>query len=341
MRLNGSFLRNNPDPVHLSLVAKNLPELDCQLASMAQLKKSKVLITGGSGFLGSHLCRHLSPKTGEVHAISRTQQSHSGGDIRWWQVDLDDLGAVRNLFSKVKPDIIFHLSGLVTAGQSQEFVLPTFHSLLTSTVNLLTVATEVGCARLILIGSLNELMPELGESIPSSPYAAAKWAGSAYGRMFHALYRTPVVIVRPFMTYGPGQDVRKLIPHVILSLLEGKSPKLSSGKWEADWIYIDDVIEGFIDTALVPNIEGDTFDLGSGVLASVREVVERLVEIVGCSTPPLFGALPDRVLEPARKAEIGRAFEKLGWKPKVSLGSGLQQTVEWYRARLSTSSMNR
>lgn len=308
---------------------------------VAPLTDSKIMITGASGFLGTHLCRRLCERNGEVHATSRTKRSNLKGGPIWWQTDFDDLGAVRSLFETVKPDIIFHLSGLASAHQAVEFVLPTFHSLLTSTVNLLTVATEVGCRRIVLAGSLNEPQLDDHEMIPSSPYAAAKWASSGYGRMFHALYGTPLVIVRTFMTYGPGQDSRKLIPSVVLSLLKGESPKLSSGQWNADWIYIDDVIEGFLAAAQVPQIEGSTLDLGSGTLVTVRELVEKVVRFAGCSTQPLFGVLPDRVLEPALKAEVLRTFEKLCWKPTVSLENGLQQTVEWYKAQLSPSSMAR
>ncbi|GJL60503.1 MAG: NAD-dependent dehydratase [Nitrospirales bacterium] len=303
-------------------------------------KTRTVMVTGASGFLGSHLCRHLLTRGGEVHAISRSPQDRQKGGPIWWQSNLEDFGAVRRLFESIKPDVIFHLSGLVSGIQNRELVLPTFHSLLTSTVNLLTIATERGCQRIVLAGSLNE-PPDDRESIPSSPYAAAKWASSGYGRMFHALYGTPVVIVRTFMTYGPGQETRKLIPTVALSLLKGESPKLSSGKWKADWIYVDDVIEGFLAAAHVSQIEGTTVDLGSGTLVTVRELVERLVEVVGRGAQPLFGALPDRVLEPARKAEVLQTFEKLGWKPKVSLKSGLQQTVEWYRAQHFPFSMAR
>lgn len=306
---------------------------------MTSLSDAKILITGASGFLGTHLFQRLCPISGEVHATSRTQRPTLEGGPLWWQTNLEDLEAVRRLLANIKPDIIFHMSGLASAIQSVEFVLPTFHSLLTSTVNLLTVATEIGCQRVVLAGSLNEPQSEDPEMIPSSPYAAAKWAGSAYGRMFHALYGTPLVIVRTFMTYGPGQDSRKLIPSVVLSLLQGESPKLSSGKWKADWIYINDVIDGFLAAAQMPQIEGATLDLGSGALVTVRELVEMVAKFVGCSTQPLFGALPDRVFEPARKAEVLKTFEKLGWNPKVSLESGLQQTVEWYRAQSSFSSL--
>jgi nucleoside-diphosphate-sugar epimerase len=305
-------------------------ELSPSTQIMAPLTDAKVLITGASGFLGTHLWQRVCQKNGEVHATSRTRRSNVKGGPIWWQTDLEDLGAVRSLLANVKPDIIFHLSGLASGIQTIDFVLPTFHSLLTSTVNLLTVATEMGCRRIVLAGSLNEPQSDHAECIPSSPYAAAKWASSGYGHMFHALYGTPLVIVRTFMTYGPGQDSRKLIPSVVLSLLKGESPKLSNGQWNADWIYIDDVIEGFLAAALAPKVEGGTFDLGSGSLVTVRELVDQVVEIMGSPIKPQFGALSDRLIEPARKAELSSTFRKLGWKPEISLETGLQRTVEWY-----------
>ena len=300
------------------------------ITNQSELKDLTIVVTGASGFLGSHLCRRLCPRSGAVYATSRTQRSNPEGGPKWLCTDLEDIEAVRSLFTAIKPDIIFHLSGLVSGVQSKELVLPTFHSLLTSTVNVLVVATEIQCKRVVLIGSLNEPSSDQPEVIPSSPYAAAKWASSGYGRMFHALYGTPVVIVRTFMTYGPGQDASKLIPYVVLSLLKGESPKLSSGQWKADWIYIDDVMEGFLAAALVPNIEGYTFDLGSGSLVTVHELVDQVVEIIGTSIKPQFGARSDRLIEPAREANLSSTFENLGWKPEIPLKMGLQRTVEWF-----------
>jgi nucleoside-diphosphate-sugar epimerase len=206
-----------------------------------------------------------------------------------------------------------------------------------STVNLLTAVTETGCGRLVLTGSLTEPVPESSEPVPGSPYAASKWAANAYGRMFHRLFATPCAIVRPFMTYGPGQDPRKIIPAVILSFLHGKEPKLSSGRWEADWVYVDDVIDGLLKVAVVPQIDGATIDLGSGQLVSVHAIVEQLTAIVGNGLKPLFGALPDRPLEQVRTANIGDTYAKLGWKASTCLETGLKQTVEWYRGQTVTT----
>src|SRR5262245_17053499 len=164
--------------------------------------------------------------------------------------------------------------------------------------------------------------------MPSSPYAAAKWASSAYARMFHSLYAVPAVIVRPFMTYGPDQAPTKLIPSVIRSLLAGEPPKLSSGRFRADWIYVSDVIDGFIAAVTTPGVEGQTFDLGTGSLHSVRSVVEKLAAIIGNSVEPQFAALPDRPHEREWVANA-QAAARLGWRPTTSLEEGLSLTVNW------------
>ena len=298
---------------------------------LEQLSGQKMLVTGASGFLGSHLRSRLCTSGLEVHAISRTRRSSDESYLHWWQGDFEDIATVQRLLHVIKPDVIFHLSGQVTAAPDLQLVLPTLHSLLVSTVNLLTVATDIGCRRIVLAGSLTEPEPGHTDAAPGSPYAAAKWASSTYGRMFHALYRTPVVITRPFMTYGPRQDRRKFIPYIMLSLLQGEAPKLSSGQWQTDWIYVDDVVDGLLAAAQVPDVEGCSIDLGSGTLVSMRAVVQHIVDLVGSRAEPLFGALPDRPLEPVRIADTASAYALMGWKPTTPLEEGLKRTLDWYK----------
>ena len=295
----------------------------------------KILVTGARGFIGSHLCHRLYLHGAKVHAVSRGR--HTNGDVHWWQANLADIITVRKLLDNVRPEIIFHLSGFVTAAPGVEFVLSTFDSHLMSTVCLLTAATEIGCHRIVLTGSLTEPQSSCVDAIPSSPYAAAKWSTGMYGRMFHALYHTPVTIVRPYMTYGPMQNPHKIIPYVTLSLLRGKSPKLASGEWQADWVYIQDVIDGLLAAAQAPNVEGCTVDLGSGVLLSVREVVTHITHLIDASIKPSFGALPDRLAEEIRAADLASARERLGWRPVTSLEAGLARTVDWYREQVNAT----
>lgn len=296
----------------------------------------KILVTGASGFIGAHLCRELQRSGAEVHAVSRTRRDYPDTGWQWWQSDLADAGAVRKLVENVKPAVIFHLASYVSGNRALEAVAPTFQSNLLTTVNLLTAATEFGCERIVLAGSLEEPEPGDAEAIPCSPYAAAKWAGNGYARMFHALYDTPVVIARLFMVYGPAQqDLRKLIPYVTLSLLQNQAPRLSSGTRPVDWIYVQDVVDGLVTLASAPDISGKTFDLGSGQLETVREVVERLARLIDSEAKPIFGDLADRPLERVRVANVAESYAGVGWQPAYFLDRGLQLTVDWYREQLS------
>jgi nucleoside-diphosphate-sugar epimerase len=295
----------------------------------------KYLVTGASGFLGTRLCDRLLANDAEVHATSRVQRSSSNDRLRWWQTDLLQYESVQQLFDEIRPDVVFHLAGQVTAAPDLKLVLPAFHSLLGSTLNVLIASTASGCSRLVTTGSLTE--PTDVESVPSSPYAAAKWSATAYARMFHALYHTPVVVLRPFMTYGPGQHETKIIPYVVNSLLQAKTPLLSSGEWAADWVFVDDVIDGFLLAGTRTGIEGCVIDLGVGTLTSIRTVVELIVRIVNTSIAPEFGVLPDRPGEQTRVADTHFAKATLGWSARTSLEKGLAATVQWHKTQLTAT----
>jgi UDP-glucose 4-epimerase len=301
------------------------------MSAVDQLSGSTALVTGASGFIGSHLTRRLLAEGASVHAVSRAFQSPGAESLRWWQADLGEAGAVGELVRATRPDFIFHLASHVAGARDLAKVLPTFHDNLASTVYLLSAAAEVGCQRIVLANSSEEPL-SLDDTVPCSPYAAAKWASGAYGRMFHKLFGTPVVIPRIFMTYGPDQkDLQKLVPFVTLALLSGETPKLSSGRRLADWVYVDDVVEGLILAATVEGIEGSTFDLGTGRLSSIRDVVSTLVEVTGSKVVPGFGALPERPLEQERAADTAFLRERLNWQPRTELHDGLAATVEWYQ----------
>jgi nucleoside-diphosphate-sugar epimerase len=260
---------------------------------------------------------------------------HAGREdgYRWWQGDLAKSSVVRELVEIIKPDIIFHLASHNVGARDLDIVIPTFHSNLMSTVNLLTAAAEIGCRRIVLSGSMDEPEPGDWEAVPCSPYAAAKWASNAYARMFHVLYHLPIVILRIFWVYGPAQQ-NKLIPYVILSLLKGEAPKLTSGHRQIDWIYVDDVIEALLAAVSAVDVEGLTIDVGSGELTTIRSVVEHLVRLINPEIDPLFGALPDRPLEQQRVAQPERAQAMMGWKVITPLEEGLKRTVDWYQRRL-------
>jgi len=297
-----------------------------------QFSGKAVLVTGGTGFIGTHLCRRLMDCGASLHAVSRKYRPQLSEQITWWQADLSNIAAVRHVLRNAQPRIVFHLASRVMGARELDAILPTFYDNLVSTVHLLTVAAELGCERMVLASSSEEPNQLDSTTFACSPYAAAKCASSIYGRTFYRLFELPVVMPRIFMTYGPDQkDQQKLVPFVVRHLLRGECPRLTSGRRKADWIYVDDVIEGLLRAAITAGIEGSTFDLGTGSLVSVREIVEQIAQIVGSSTELLFGAIPDRPFEQERAADTCFLSDMLGFQPAVSLKQGLEATVAWYR----------
>jgi UDP-glucose 4-epimerase len=303
----------------------------------AFLRGAVILVTGGAGFIGSALCARLEQAGAEVHSVSR-RESGPPAAKHHWRVDLSDETAALEIVRCVKPEYVFHLASHVMGAPDLKHVLPAFHSNLQTTVNLLWALAQVGCRRVITTGSLVEPDHGMERSVPNSPYAAAKWASADYARMFHALYGLSVAVARVFMVYGPGQqDGTKLIPYTIGCLQRKEAPRITSGAHRIDWIFVSDVIEGFLRLAAA-DIGGKTVDLGSGSAITIRALVDTVCELMQTSLRPQYGALSDRPLEPKRIAHVADSNSMIGWQPRVTLREGLQRTIDWYQAHPPKSS---
>lgn len=294
----------------------------------------RALVTGAAGFLGTHLVARLLRDGVDVHGVSRIDRS-APAEVRWHRSALDDAAEIDHLLHAIRPDVIFHLAGQVTSAFDLDRVVPTFTSLLASTVHVLTSATRLGVERVVLAGSFTE-SDERAVAAPS-PYAAAKACASFYARTFHALYRTPVVVARIFMSYGPGQRAGRLVPHAIASLLQGQTPRLSDGSYPADWIYVDDVVEGMLRCARDPALSGQTVELGTGRLTTVREIVERIAGMLDSRIALRFGDRPQGTHPPRPPADVAATHALLGWHPDTSLDAGLARTIAWLRQGLEAS----
>jgi nucleoside-diphosphate-sugar epimerase len=293
------------------------------------LKDRRCLVTGAGGFIGTALCARLKSLGAEVHAYAR----NASEDASIGACDVTDLEAVRSVFGRVRPQLVFHLASKVSGARSVDLVLPTLHSNLIGTVHVLLTALEHEAPKVVCMGSLQEPDQQL-PAVPNCPYAAAKFASSAYARMFADVLALPVIIARPFMVYGAGQlDLTKLVPNVLTQILLGREVAMSSGAQSFDWIYIDDVVDALLAAAEAPGAVGKTIDIGWGTLASVRDVATGLATRLGRVDALRFGALPDRRLEPTRHADIQATSQLIDWRPRVPLDEGLDRAVSWYRQR--------
>jgi len=298
------------------------------------LSDSRVLVTGATGFLGSHLCDRLRACGADVHAVSRSQQQDSGG-LHWWRSALDDPNEVDRVLRGVRPDVVYHLGGYVVPAWDVAQVLPMFSSLLASTVSILVRATELGSCRVVLASASAD--PERVTDPPGTPYTTAKWSATLYARMFHDMYGTPVVVTRPFMTYGPREQAHKLIPYVVRSFLRGEAPRLTAGTFEADWTYVDDVVVGLLKAGSSRAAAGAEVELGTGRLTSVRDIVGMIAAMMRPSVEPEFGVLPDRPRERGRAADVERSWEILRWRAETPLALGLERTIAWHRGQIANA----
>jgi len=296
------------------------------------LSTETVLVTGASGFLGTSLVARLGAVGVRAVGVSRRPPPEVAGErpgqAGWRPCDVEDQDAVARLFEEVRPTSVFHLASHVRGARDVAAVLPTFRANLASTVHVLVAAAGSGCRRVVLSASMEELPLDRPARFP---YAIAKRAATEYGRFFQATYGLSVISARIAMAYGPGQrDVAKLVPHVILSQLGGRAPRLASGDRRADWIFVDDVADALIACMRGPDVEGSVVEVGTGRGTSVGEVAEALTALTGGPAPER-GALPDRQNDAALIANADETFRRIGWRAEIDLGEGLRRTVDWYR----------
>ncbi|MCS7006814.1 MAG: SDR family NAD(P)-dependent oxidoreductase [Thermoleophilia bacterium] len=288
------------------------------------------LVTGASGFIGGRLCERLLANGLEVHGIARSPRGDAG--VRWWLLDLADSEAVETALRRIRPEVVYHLAGHVSGSRDLDAVVPSLRDNLVASVNVFVAAARAECP-VVFAGSMEE--PVAGATAVS-PYAAAKHGAAVFARMLHALHGLRIAHLRVFMVFGPGQrDRTKLIPYVTTSLLRGVTPKLSSGTRLVDWIYVDDAVDALLAASTkVDDLAGTAVDVGSGTLVTVREVVERIRQLIRTEVTPEFGVLPERPNEVVRCADVRRAREVLGWSSRTDLTEGLERTVEWFRGEL-------
>jgi NAD dependent epimerase/dehydratase len=310
----------------------------------------KVLVTGGEGFIGSHLVERLLREGARVRALIHYTPSGRLGWLDGRDGDVDILAgdvrdAARVLQAAQDIDVVFHLAALIGIPYSYEAPESYVQTNVVGTYNVLSACRQVGVERMVqtstseVYGTARYVPIDESHPLqPQSPYSASKIGADMLALSFYHSFELPVAVIRPFNTYGPRQSTRAVIP-TILSQLYGGAQQLHLGATSPtrDFNFVEDTAAGFMAVAAAEQTVGQVTNVGSGREISVGDLVAMLMQISGHQAEVVTdksrlrpaGSEVERLL-----CDNTRALELAGWKPEVSLEDGLRITAEWVKDHL-------
>lgn len=315
------------------------------------LRGRSVLVTGGAGFIGSHLVDRLvneSPRRicvidnlwlGRPENLSEARRRRP--DIELLIVDATRPRAVRDALAKAQADVVFNLATipLPASHQRPRWSVENILKMTTVLVDLARLGefgTLVHCSSSEVYGSAVTIpMAEDHPLNPETPYAAAKAGADLIVQSYWETFGIDATIIRPFNTYGPRQNDRDyagIVPITLRRIQRGEPPVIfGDGEQTRDYIYVSDTVDALVRAYVVPASRRRVINVASGVEVSINALVASLCRLSGALHPPL--RLPARVADVRRHhADISAAREILSFHPRVGLEEGLQLTVDWYRA---------
>jgi NAD dependent epimerase/dehydratase len=323
---------------------------------MSSWRGRRVLVTGGDGFIGSHLVDRLLGEGAEVRALVHYSPSGRLGWLQGRETDVEILaGDVRDgervLQAVEGTQVVFHLAALIGIPYSYESPESYVQTNVLGTYHVLNASRRAGVERIVHTSTSEVYGTALSVPIdeshplqPQSPYSATKIGADMLTISFHRSFELPVAIVRPFNTYGPRQSTRAVIPS-LLGQLYGDAEQIRVGAVSPtrDFNYVDDTVSGFLAVATANRAIGEVINIGSGREISVGDLVELLFEVTGRRKELI---VEDERLRPTGSevhrllCDNTRAQDWAAWKPQVSLEEGLRATAEWVRQNLSELKTN-
>jgi UDP-glucose 4-epimerase len=306
------------------------------------------VVTGGAGFIGSHIVRRLLADGHTVRVVDnfttgkRENLDDVMSHIELFDMSITDKDALERAFAGA--DYVFHQAALPSVPRSIDDPLTTHHFNVTGTLNVLLTARDAGVKRVIYAASSSAYGDQAGEAKvetmsphPLSPYGVSKLAAEYDCQAFTACYGLETVCLRYFNVFGPRQDPQSLyaavIPRFVTAMLRGDAPIIyGNGEQSRDFTYIDNVVHGNLLAIAAPEASGQVMNLALGGSITLLGLVEKINAILGTTIQPQH--------EPARsgdikhsRADIGRAQDLLDFAPVVDFDTGLARTIAWYRQR--------
>lgn len=303
----------------------------------------RVLVTGGTGFLGRHLVQALAARGDTVFVAGRRDPGALPPEVlppqaRYAPVDLSQPGVAAALLRDTTPERVFHLASAVDVRRDLAALQPQIESTQMPAVHMARACLEQGIGRLVHVGTCEEYgngpapFREEQDPSPVSPYSAAKVAATAFVRMLCTSFGLRAVVVRPFLTYGPGQGTNQMIPALITSALAGRDFPMTAGEQTREFNHVDDIVAGMLLAGEAEKADGAIVNLGCGEPRRIRDVAALVLELMGNPVRARFGDLPYRAGETWKfYCSNARARSLLGWSPRVGLEAGLTRTIAWYR----------
>jgi nucleoside-diphosphate-sugar epimerase len=312
---------------------------------------ARVLVTGGAGFIGSHIAEALRRRGDTVRVVDslitgKRQNLAHVDDVEFIEGDLADLDVARRAVDGT--DLVFHQAAIPSVPRSVSDPITSNRANVDATLNLLVAARDAGVTRVVYAASSsaygNAAALPKQEDMPNgplSPYALQKLVGEQYMQMFTQLYGLETVSLRYFNVFGPRQDPSSPYSGVISlftrALVEGRRPTIyGDGEQTRDFTYVANVVDGVLRAATAPGVAGSVINVATGGRVSLNQLFATLAKLVGSSLTPVY--------EPPRagdvrdsQADITRAEKWLGYRPTVGLEDGLRATLEWFRTSTSVA----
>jgi nucleoside-diphosphate-sugar epimerase len=304
------------------------------------------LVTGGAGFIGSHLSEALVRRGHRVRVADslvtgkRSNLDHVP-EVEFLEGDLADLEFARRAVDGC--DFVLHQAAIPSVPRSVSDPITSNRANVDATLNMLVAARDAGVRRLVFAGSSSAYgdTPTLPKHEdmpvnPLSPYALQKVVGEQYLRLFTRLYGLETVSIRYFNVFGPRQDPSSPYSGVIsvfaTALLENRSPFIyGDGEQTRDFTYVANVVDGVVRACEAPKANGEIINVATGGRISLNKLFATMKAIVGVDVQPTYGDLRAGDVRDSQ-ADIGKAREILGYEPLVSFEEGLRTTIEWYRS---------
>jgi nucleoside-diphosphate-sugar epimerase len=304
------------------------------------------LVTGGAGFIGSHIAESLVKRGERVRVLDnlmtgkRENLTHLVDKLEFIEADIRDANTTRQAMEGVS--IVYHEAAIPSVPRSVADPQLSHDVNVNGTFNVLMAARDAGVKRVIFAASSSaygdtEVLPKTETMLPNplSPYAAAKLVGELYCQTFTRVYGLETVALRYFNVFGPRQDPTSpysgVISKFVTALLNNEAPTIfGDGEQSRDFTYIANVVDANLRAAEAPEAVGQVMNLGIGQRITLNQLFEELQKIIGTNLKPNYS--PTRAGDVRHSlADIARAENLLGYCPLVGLAEGLEYTVDWYR----------